>query len=322
MVFLSRKNGRGIMEKVLITGATGAIGMALIEKLVSRGAYVTVILHKSSERNRRIPISDRINVFEGDLPELKELTVSDVGEQDIFYHFAWGGTFGQERNRVDAQLQNVAYTLDAVRLAKRLGCKRFVGAGSQAEYGRYNGCLNQDTPTFPENAYGMAKLCAGQMSGLLCEQLGIEHIWTRVLSVYGPYDGTKTMVSALIHDMLYKKTPLCTKGEQIWDYIYSRDAAEAFYLLGYKGISGKVYCIGSGKARPLKEYITCIRDVVNPKMEIEFGAVPYSEKQVMYLCADTSDLEQDTGFKIQYSFIDGIKETVEWTKKENADEKD
>ena len=132
------------MEKVVITGATGAIGMALIEKLVSKGVYTTVILHRNSRRNHRIPISDRIKVVEGDLSELNGLTVSDLGEQDIFYHFAWGGTFGQERNNVDAQLRNVTYTLEAVRLAKRLGCRRFVGAGSQAEYGRCNGPLNQN----------------------------------------------------------------------------------------------------------------------------------------------------------------------------------
>lgn len=309
------------MERVLITGATGAIGMALIKSLVSHGIYVTVVLHRNSQRNHRIIISDKVKVTERDLSELNELTIADLGEQDVFYHFAWGGTFGQARDDTYAQVQNIRYTLDAVRLAKRLGCKRFVGAGSQAEYGRYEDSLNQNVPTFPESGYGMAKLCAGQMSRLLCRQLGMEHIWARVLSVFGPYDGAKTMVSVLINDMLRKKTPLCTKGEQIWDYIYSYDAAEAFYLLGSKGIDGKVYCIGSGKGRPLKEYITCIRDVIDPDLDIAFGAIPYSENQVMYLCADISDLKQDTGFEVKYSFTNGIRETLEWVKKETTDEK-
>jgi nucleoside-diphosphate-sugar epimerase len=310
------------MKNAIITGATGAIGMALIGKLLSQQVNVTVVLHKNSNRNNRIPATGSVRIVKADLSELSSLTFEQLGKQDVFYHFAWGGTFGQERNNTDEQLKNIQYTLDAVRLAKRLECKKFVGAGSQAEYGRYEGNLNSKVPTFPENGYGIAKLCAGQMSRLLCEQLGIEHIWTRILSVYGPYDGEKTMISVLVNEMLNKRTPSCTKGEQLWDYIYSMDAANAFYLLGLKGISGKTYCIGSGEAHPLKEYITYIRDAISPDLEIAFGAVSYSEKQVMHLCADISELEQDTGFKIQYSFQDGIMETIEWIKKEKKNEKD
>ena len=54
---------------------------------------------------------------------------------------------------MDLQLQNIQYTLDAVRLAKRLGCKVFVGAGSQAEYGRYEGKLDAKVPVFPEKGF-------------------------------------------------------------------------------------------------------------------------------------------------------------------------
>ena len=52
----------------------------------------------------------------------------------------------------------------------KLGCYKFIGAGSQAEYGRVEGKLTALTLTFPENGYGIAKLCAGQMSRILCEQ--------------------------------------------------------------------------------------------------------------------------------------------------------
>ena len=114
-------------------------------------------------------------------------------------------------------------------------CKTFIGAGSQAEYGRYEGKLDADVPTFPENGYGMAKLCAGQMTRVQCEKYGISHIWTRILSVYGPYDGMNTMVMSLISHLLERKAFPCTKGEQVWDYLYSKNAAKMMYLLGEKG---------------------------------------------------------------------------------------
>ena len=150
---------------------------------------------------------------------------------------------------------NVKYALDAVEAAAKLGCDTFVGAGSQAEYGRFEGALNGSVPAFPENGYGIAKLCAGQMTRILCHQKGMRHIWTRILSIYGPYDGDKTMVMSTIGKLLKGESPSCTKGEQMWDFLYSKDAALAMRLLGEKGVDGKVYCIGGGQARPLKEYI-------------------------------------------------------------------
>jgi nucleoside-diphosphate-sugar epimerase len=169
-------------------------------------------------------------------------------------------------------------------------------------------------PAFPENGYGMAKLCAGQMTRVECEKRGLRHIWTRILSVYGEYDGSATMVMSTIGKLLRGEKPSCTAGEQMWDYIYAKDAGRAFYLLGESGIAGKTYCIGSGSARPLRQYIEEIRNAVNPKAEIGFGDVPYSEKQVMYLCADISDLTADTGFLPEYTFEQGIRETVDWVK--------
>ncbi len=119
------------------------------------------------------------------------------------------------------QNQNVAYALDAVRAARRFGCSVFVGTGSQAEYGCVEGVLRPDTPAFPENGYGMGKLCAGLMTRELAGQLGLRHIWVRVLSVYGPCDGENSMIMSAIRKLLAGETPEFTKGEQMWDYLYS-----------------------------------------------------------------------------------------------------
>lgn len=302
------------MKKAIITGPTGGVGIALVEYLIKQNVAVTAVCRSGSKRISRLPKSELLTIIECDLSELSKLSEMIDEEQDVFYHFAWDGTFGDARNATAVQVQNIQYTLDAVEAAAKLGCKRFVGAGSQAEYGRVEGMLDAMTPVFPENGYGMAKLCAGQMSRLRCEQLGIEHVWTRILSVYGPGDGEKTLVSSLIRKFLSGEVPACTKGEQIWDYLYSKDAARALYLLGDKGVHGKTYCIGSGDAKPLADYIRVIRDMVNPDMEIGFGEIPYGEKQVMHLCADIEELRQDTGYAPQYTFEQGIAETVDWIK--------
>ncbi|WP_075364667.1 NAD-dependent epimerase/dehydratase family protein [Desulfosporosinus metallidurans] len=135
----------------------------------------------------------------------------------------------------------------------------------------------------------------------------MKHIWTRILSVYGPYDGEKTMVMSTIIKLINGEVPRFTKGEQMWDYLYSGDAANAMYLLGEKGHDGKVYCLGSGEARPLCEYIYEIRDLIDGNSKVELGAIPYSENQVMYLRADIDALKVDVGFSPSVNFTEGIR---------------
>ena len=305
--------------RIVITGPTGAIGMALIQKCIDEKISVLAICHKGSERIANMPQSAYLDVFEADLSDLKNIEKKSVGlseddQFDIFYHFAWAGTTGQARNNMPLQISNIQYTMDAVELAGRLGCTCFVGAGSQAEYGRVEGRLSADTPAFPENGYGMAKLCAGEMSRVRCEELGIRHIWTRILSVYGPYDGKGSMIMSTILKLSEGQRASLTAGGQKWDYLYSDDAAQAMLLLGKNGISGRIYVIGSGKAEPLKEYIEQLNESVRLQNgstgELGFGDIPYGEKQVMHLEADISLLKADTSFEPQTDFAEGIQKTI------------
>lgn len=298
-----------MMKKAIITGPTGAIGMALISKLLLQGVEVLAIAHRGSQRADRIPKHPGLQLIEADLADLANITLPER-DWNVFYHLAWDGTYGDARNNPECQVDNIRYTIDAVRLAHRSGCSTFIGAGSQAEYGRYEGVLKADTPTHPENGYGMAKLCAGQMSRQLCEQLGLNHIWTRILSVYGPYDGENTMISSAIRGFMEGRPTHFTKGEQLWDYLYSGDAAEVMYLLGLSGKSGKTYVLGSGKARPLREYIEIVAQKLGVTIDLGIGDIPYAEKQVMHLEADTEPMKEDLGYVPQTTFDEGIEATI------------
>lgn len=324
-------------KSVVITGATGVIGMALVEKCIEEGIKVYVLVNPSSSRIGQLdglvirenlfgdacyldsPEDERLTIIKCGLDDFADATPESLGipagQADCFYHLAWGGTYGDARNDVKFQEKNVQYTLDAVRLANRLGCSCFIGVGSQAEYGRVESVkLSSDTPTNPENEYGKAKLKAGISSRSLCKELGIRHIWTRVLSIYGPFDGPNTLITSTIGKIINGERPALTAGEQVWDYLYSKDAAKALLMLGESGLDGQVYPIGSGKTRLLKEYLEVLRDNINPSVELGLGDIPYFDKQVMYLCADISNLEKDTGFTPSYEFEEGIRETISWFK--------
>ncbi len=294
------------MKRAIISGATGAVGTALIQKLIQEGTEVLVLSRKDSKRLSVLPQHELLEVKYCSLEEMAALENDTGKDYDVFYHLAWGGTFGPSRNDMALQNRNVQYALDAVGLAKRFGCSTFLGAGSQAEYGRTDAVMSEDTPTFPETGYGMAKLCAGQMTRMYAHELGMKHIWVRILSIFGENDGAGSMISTTIEKLLNGERPVFTEGTQMWDYLYSGDAANALYLLGEKGIDGRIYVIGSGESIPLKEYISRLRDVVAPGAELGFGeyvtaAAPLSIR------ANIEPLKTDVGFAPQVSFEEGIR---------------
>ena len=308
--------------RVVITGPTGAIGHALIEKCICNGDEVLAVCRKGSSRIDSLPKDTKVSILELSLSDYDEYINSASSPElpyDVFYHFAWESTTGASRNDTDSQSLNIRYSLSAVRLASFFGCNTFIGAGSQAEYGRVEGSLKADTPAFPENGYGIAKLCAGQLTRILCGQLGMKHIWTRILSVYGPYDGEGSMIISSLRKMTGGKESHYTKGEQEWDFLYSSDAANAMYQIALKGIDGKIYVIGSGKTRQLKDYIKIMDEKVSPAVHPCLGTVPYADKQVMYLCADISELTKDTGFVPAVEFEEGIEKTIQYVRETNHD---
>ena len=290
------------------------IGVALIEECLRHDIDIYALVRSSSGKAGRLPLSDKIHLTDCSLEDLSDLPGRIPGGCDTFYHIAWGNT-GEARNKsTELQSRNIFYTLQAVRAAAELGCRRFIGAGSQAEYGPMDvEKISPDSPVNPSTPYGASKLAAGHLAGMLCRELGMECIWPRIFSVYGKYEKETTMVASGLRKMLAGEPTEFTPAMQRWDYLYSRDAGRAFYLIGEKGKGGSVYCVGSGQARPLKEYIEEMAALTGAGKP-GIGAKPYPPGAVMNLCADIGTLTGDTGFIPEYTFEQGIRETIEWIK--------
>lgn len=288
------------------------VAAALNRVLERNGIKTLLIVRPNSKKLSSLYIGPHTQVLECDLKDLNSIKIS--GQYDAFFHFGWDGTYGQSRNDACLQDLNIKCTLDAVNLAAKSGCKVFVGAGSQAEYGRVTGKLSADTPVNPETGYGIAKYAACKLSRILCGQLGIRHCWARIVSLYGRGDNDYTMMMSCIRSFLYGKKMSFTKGEQMWDYLNCDDAGEAFYLIAEKGHDGAVYPLGSGKANKLADYITTVRNLLNPAMPTGLGELAYPQGQVMNLCADIGQLTVDTGFVPKISFEQGVRNTVDWIK--------
>lgn len=293
------------MRNAIITGATGMLGVSLILKLIERGVSVTALIRPGSARRKSIPEHPLVTIIESDSNDLLSVEFSE--SYDVFYHFAWKATSHLDREDVLLQQENISGTLDALRLAHRLGCTCFIGAGSQAEYGRISETISPDTPVYPDTAYGISKYAAGRLGGILAKKLGIRYIWTRVFSIYGPHDGEQTMMSTCIRKLKNNEEMQLTPCGQIWDYLYEDDCAEAFALIAEKGCDQSVYCIGSGQAKPLREYVEAIGRALKKEYLLKIGSKPYADNQVMHLQADISSLHKDTGFLPKITYEEALR---------------
>jgi nucleoside-diphosphate-sugar epimerase len=302
------------MKTIALTGATGPVGVALIKECIKNGVRIMALIKPNSAKIKRIPKSDLVTILECDNNMLKNFNLFEYGINffpSTFFHLAWGHTDKQfGLNSSEEQIKNIQYTLDAVHLAKKMNCKKFIGIGSQAEYGCSLNSLNSTTPINPEIAYGIAKYAAGKFAKIECEKLNLEYVWIRILSIFGINNNDDTLIKSFIFNCKNNYPMALGPCTHIWDYLYEDDAGKALFAIGEKGLNEKIYCLGSGIAKPLKEYLEMIRNMVNPTYTPQFGEIPYTERSLKYLCADISELTNDTGWKPETSFEEGIRKII------------
>lgn len=297
-------------KKVIITGGTSFIAIALIE-LLYKGYDIAVIIRPNSARKHLLTKKfPKIKIAEYDLEDLNKAILPQK-KYDVFFHIGWTSDFPNSRFNIEGQMRNVRYCGYAVQLAARYECRAFLCIGSQAECGVVWRPINSSTRDNPMTAYAEAKCRAYEWTKKLCREYDIKQYWPRLLSAYGLYDRSTTMIMSCIHACKEKKSLELTPAEQIWDYIYVKDVAKALLAIVESGVPGKKYSIASGEGRPLREYIARIAEIMEyPQLWNGIGKKAYAENQVMYLVGDIEELVTDTHFNLDYRFEEGISEII------------
>jgi nucleoside-diphosphate-sugar epimerase len=152
------------------------------------------------------------------------------------------------------------------------------------------------------------------MTKFKCKQLGIKFCWARILSVYGPYDGERTLVISTIRKLISNSDLAFTSGIQKWDFLYASDAAEAIAEIGKNSTDGGIYVIGSGSVKPLKDYIEIIANQFNINPVTYFGKIQNNTETLKHLEADTSRLQKEFNWKPKIDFTQGIIKTIDYCK--------
>ena len=302
------------MKNVIVSGATGFIGRWLVNELISHEVNVKAVLRDKSKLPNEILENPYFSFVEKDL---LDISCEDFeGDYDCFYNLAWGGVRPQDKNDFDLQIENIKLSIHAMEIAKEVGVKKFIGIGTVAEYVFSNDVMNFNEKQTPNDMYGAAKVANYHFLGVRARQLGIDFIWAVLPSTYGEYREDNNIITYTIKSLINKEVPKYGNLNQMWDFLYVADVVRALRLIGEKGISGKVYGIGSGEYRPLNEYISIIRNNINPELELGIGEVPDLSNKTYSSCVNIFELCRDTGFRPTTGFEEGIKKTIDfWMQK-------
>lgn len=176
--------------KIVVTGATSFVGLGAVRELLHRGHQVYAVLREHSTKadllreNGKFP--QGLTILEEDLGNLSKLPERIPGGCDVFLHMGWRGAGSDSRKNESVQKESVQDALNAVRVAKDLGCRRFLFTGSQAEYGVKSELTDEETVCEPRPPRMDARNCSPAAGGSALPGTGtglractdFQHVWT------------------------------------------------------------------------------------------------------------------------------------------------
>ncbi|MCD6145397.1 MAG: GDP-mannose 4,6-dehydratase [Methanosarcinales archaeon] len=296
-------------KNILVTGGAGFIGSHLVDRLINE-CTVTVYDNLSTGKEENLP--ENALFVKGNLgdSDLVKKTIDDA-DIDVIFHIGANASVPHsvDNPRYDFEA-NALGTFNILESCLDLNVEKVVYASTAAVYGEpvYTP-IDEDHPLHPVSPYGASKLAGERYGFAFKETYGIDFAAIRIFNTYGPRQPRYVMYD-FIHKL--KKNPLLLEvlgtGEQIRDYCYVSDMADAFVLVAEQG-SG-VYNAAGGSPTSIKHLAELMVAIISPEAAIQYGGRTWAG-DVNTLYADITRI-RELGFDPKVGFEEGVRKMIAW----------
>ena len=259
------------MSRILITGATGFVGLPVAQKLVVAGHDLTCIIRPDTE-DKLEGLNARTIICEDVFAQPPDWWADTLSGVDTVVHLAWyaepGKYLTSERN-----LDCLAGTLSMAKGATAAKLRRFVGVGTCFEYDLTAGELSIHTPLAPDTPYAAAKVAAFTMLKSWFTTTNVEFLWARLFYLYGAREDDRRLIPYLHYQLRNGQVAKLTSGTAVRDYSDVDAATEQLFndIIGNR-VGPTNIC--SGKGVTIRALAEEIADQYGRRDLLEFGARP------------------------------------------------
>lgn len=322
--------------KLFVTGGAGFIGSAAVRLALARGwevvnfdklTYAANLDNLKGWDNRTTYAFVEGDICDGD----KVAAVLSAHQPDAIIHLAAESHVDRSIDGpaafIETNLVGTFRLLQAARgyyeglSAERRARFRFHHVSTDEVYGTLgaDGFFNEETPYRPNSPYSASKAGSDFLVRAWCETYGLPTVMSNCSNNYGPFQHPEKLIPVVILNALAgEPIPVYGNGENVRDWLFVNDHAEALLLILEKGDIGETYNVGGRNERrniDLVHTICKLMDELSPKKEPHENLISFVTDRPGHdqrYAIDASKIERTLGWRPSVTLDEGVRQTVQW----------
>ena len=313
-------------KKVLVTGAGGFIGSHLVEALLEKGANVRAFVKYNGRGDwgmlSDIPAESQksIEVVMGNICDPFFVRRAVEGCDYVFHLAALIGIPYSYVASADYVQANVVGTLNVLEACRSAGVARMIHTSTSETYGTAQYVpIDEKHPMQGQSPYSASKIGADKMAESYHKSFEVPIVTVRPFNTFGPRQSARAFIPTVIAQALTKNELALGSLDPVRDMTFVKDTAEGFITVGLcDKVIGQVVNLGVGRGETIGNMVKTILKILgkeNMSVRQDVSRTRPAKSEVMRLISDNTIAREVCGWQPKYSLEQGLKETIEWMKK-------
>lgn len=317
-------------KKVLVTGAGGFIGSHLTEALLAQGYAVRAFVRYNGRNQwgwlEHIKASKRLEVITGDIRDYDSVYKALQGCDSVFHLAA---LIGIPYSYISPQAYirtNIEGTYNVLEASKQQSIKNVLITSTSETYGSAQYVpIDENHPSVGQSPYAASKIAADQLAISYYRSFGLPVVIARPFNTYGPRQSARAIIPTIITQLLAgQQTIQLGNLSPTRDLTYVKDTVNGFMaIMSSKKACGECINIGMNAEISVGDIVQTIARILGKKVRVVTDKQRVRSKlsEVDRLCCDNKKIITLTGWRPQYNFEQGLKQTIQWLKSHQAEYK-